>query len=761
MSKGNNKEYEKLSIYTMATSWVILAVNLYYYAFPLFSKYGLTHKIAMNIMLDLRGAGIFDAPYITKSVATLLMMLGGLLRTGKSTTKGWIHVLVLLGLGIPLYIIRPMVPATVFSSELYIFTTLTGYTLISIGFFYLSRKFKKEIKEDNMEDSFDQCRTLVKNEYSINLETRFKYQGKMHRGYINIINPFRATMIMGTPGAGKSYSVIEPVIEQATAKGYSMFVYDYKYDSLSRIVYNELKDHIDSYKVPPKFGVINFKDPRYSNRCNPLRPEYITDPADTTEIAELVMQNVNKAAVEKEDFFSMSAKVYLDALLWFLKIYKPEGKEEGTYCSFPHVIELMGCDYKKVFEILRSYPSLEVKLTPFINALEGGAQDQLQGQIASAQIPLNKFISPALYWVLSANEINLDINNPESPMVLCMGNDPERQSIYSTTLALFTAQMFKIINKKGKLHSAVILDELPTVFLKGLDNLIATARSNKVAIFMGVQDKSQIKRDYGDKESTVILNTVGNKLCGQVSGETAKEFSQAFGKQKRKSQSHSQGEDNESVSTSYHEEEILPVNKIETMSQGEFFGIVADNNDQKIDKKLFCGEIQRPQYGELMKERERKGWTDIPMINDFGKEYIEEEIEENFDSYLKAYCAVTYRKRVDHPELISEARTQEETDKMFDDIKKNEINLQRVKTEILEAEWKKKVTETVEENFKSIQNEIKEMVEMEYAKVIERKSEQTRKLKEKKVDNLLDHHRDLMLERNARARRQPRETDEE
>jgi type IV secretory pathway TraG/TraD family ATPase VirD4 len=285
-------------------------------------------------------------------------------------------------------------------------------------------------------------------------------------------------MVLGTPGSGKSFSVYGPFIEQMIAKGYSMFIYDYKFPDLTEIVYNEFRDNIRKYDVVPEFCVINFNDPTRSLRCNPLNPKYITDPADTTEIAELVMLNVNKAAVEKEDFFTLSAKVYLDALIWFLKLY-----EDGRYCTFPHVIELMAQDYKKVFSILSRYPELEAKIKPFSNALEGGAQDQLQGQIASAQIPLNKFVSPSLYWVLTGDDFTLDVNDPKHPKILCVGNDPDRQAIYGTTLALFTSRMFKLINHKGKLKCGVLLDELPTIFLKGLDNLIATARLFHIELY--------------------------------------------------------------------------------------------------------------------------------------------------------------------------------------------------------------------------------------------------------------------------------------
>ena len=251
-------------------------------------------------------------------------------------------------------------------------------------------------------ETFEQCGTLMDTPDSVNIRTVYQYRQKLHTGWVNVVNPFRATLVLGTPGSGKSYSVYGPFIEQMIGKGYSMFVYDYKYPDLTEVVYNELLQNRDKYRVVPEFCVINFQDPRYSLRCNPIKPKYIEDPADTSEIAELVMLNVNKAAVEKEDFFTQSAKLYLDAIMWFLRIY-----EGGKYCTFPHAIELMAQDYKKVFRMLSREPELEAKIKPFQNALEGNAQDQLQGQIASAQIPLNKFVSKKLYWVLAFGGVAL------------------------------------------------------------------------------------------------------------------------------------------------------------------------------------------------------------------------------------------------------------------------------------------------------------------------------------------------------------------
>ena len=482
---AHRSEYDKYYSAMTLVGCLLVIVNLYYYVHPLLSRVGLTAEIADLIVGKLRSGGVFVMPYRTKLLGMALISAGLVTQTGKGTGVSWTTVICSGLLGAILYLFPYLDPVS------YLITTCVGAVVFGWAVASAGRKFSafNEAVNDRNE-TFSQCRKLMKTDDSVNIPMRFQYRYRIFKGWINVINPFRATMVLGTPGSGKSFSVYGPFIEQMIAKGYSMFIYDYKFPDLTEIVYNEFIDNVHKYDIIPEFCVINFNDPTRSLRCNPINPRYITDPADTTEIAELVMLNVNKAAVEKEDFFTLSAKVYLDALIWFLKLY-----EDGKYCTFPHVIELMAQDYKKVFSILSRYPELEAKIKPFSNALEGGAQDQLQGQIASAQIPLNKFVSPSLYWVLTGDDFTLDINDPKHPKILCVGNDPDRQAIYSTTLALFTSRMFKLINHKGKRKCGVLLDELPTIFLKGLDNLIATARSNLVAIVLGAQDKSQLKRD--------------------------------------------------------------------------------------------------------------------------------------------------------------------------------------------------------------------------------------------------------------------------
>ena len=422
--------------------------------------------------------------------------------------------------------------------------------------------------------------------------------------------------------------VVNNYIKQTIAKGFATYIYDYKFDDLSVIAYNELLKNIDKYKVKPSFYVINFDDPRRSHRCNPINPKFMVDISDAYESAYTIMLNLNKTWIQKQgDFFVESPIILFAAIIWYLKIYR-----NGKYCTFPHAIEFLNRRYEDIFPILTSYPELENYLSPFMDAWLGGAAEQLQGQIASAKIPLSRMISPQLYWVMSESEFTLDINNPQAPKILVVGNNPDRQNIYGAALGLYNFRIVKLINKKGMLKSSVIIDELPTIYFKGLDNLIATARSNKVAVCLGFQDFSQLVRDYGDKEAKVVMNTVGNIFSGQVVGETAKTLSERFGKVLQKRQSISVNRQDVSTSINTQMDSLIPQSKISGLTQGMFVGAVADNFTERIEQKIFHCEIVVD--GEKVRQEER-AYRKIPVITDFtddtGTDRMKETIQENYN----------------------------------------------------------------------------------------------------------------------------------
>ena len=620
-----------------AVSILFCIINVYWFCYQQVREWGFNIGVIDNILLNFqRTTGLFSYQVVTKLFAVLFLALSCLGTRGVKEEKIKLrNIYLCLFFGFILFFMNwwllclPL-PLSA-NAGLYIFTMTLGYILLLMAGLWISRLIKNNLMEDvfNLEnESFMQETRLMENEYSINLPTRFFYRKRWNKGWINVVNPFRASIVLGTPGSGKSYAIINSYIKQQIQKGFSMYIYDFKFDDLSVIAYNTLMNNLDKYSIAPKFYVINFDNPKKSHRCNPINPSFMTDISDAYESAYTIMLNLNKTWIQKQgDFFVESPIILLAAIIWYLKIY-----ENGKYCTFPHAIEFLNQKYAETFPILTSYPQLENYLSPFMDAWEGGAQDQLQGQIASAKIPLSRMISPQLYWVMTGDDFSLDINNPDEPKILCVGNNPDRQNIYSAALGLYNSRIVKLINKKGRLKSAVIIDELPTIYFRGLDNLIATARSNKVAVCLGFQDFSQLKRDYGDKEAAVVMNTVGNIFSGQVVGESAKNLSERFGKILQKRQSISINRQDTSTSFSTQLDSLIPASKISNLTQGMFVGAVSDNFDERIEQKIFHAEIV---VDNAVVARETKAYKKIPDILDFidseGNDTMQAEIEYNYN----------------------------------------------------------------------------------------------------------------------------------
>ena len=626
----------KIMDFMRALSVIFLLINAYWFCYEAFLSWGFTLGIVDKILMNFqRTTSLFSSVLWTKLFCLVFLALSCLGTKGvKEESITWPKIWAVLAVGFVLFFLNWWLLALpigkIGSASLYIFTLSVGYICLLMAGVWMSRLLKNNLMDDvfNLEnESFMQETRLMENEYSVNLPTRFYYKKRWHKGWINIVNPFRASMVLGTPGSGKSFAIVNNYIKQQIEKGFAMYIYDYKFPDLSEIAYNHLLTHLNAYEVKPQFFVINFDDPRKSHRCNPINPAFMTDISDAYESAYTIMLNLNRTWIQKQgDFFVESPIILLAAIIWFLKIY-----QGGKYCTFPHAIEFLNRPYAQIFPILTAYDELANYLSPFMDAWEGGAQDQLQGQIASAKIPLSRMISPALYWVMTGDDFSLDINNPHEPKVLVVGNNPDRQNIYSAALGLYNSRIVKLINKKQQLKSSVIIDELPTIYFRGLDNLIATARSNKVAVCLGFQDFSQLTRDYGDKESKVIQNTVGNVFSGQVVGETAKTLSERFGKVLQQRQSMTINRNDKSTSISTQLDSLIPASKISNLTQGMFVGAVSDNFDERIEQKIFHAEI----VVDVAKvSAEAKAYQPIPIIAEFlnedGSDSLSETIDANY-----------------------------------------------------------------------------------------------------------------------------------
>lgn len=648
---------------------LFLVLNVYWFCYEWMSVYGLTYSVLDRILLNIQQTTLLFSHPVTTKVCSLLFLALGCYGTKSIPDKriSRRHIVLAACVGLPLFFLNDLLLTLPVDIDLraggYVFSLASGYLCLLAAGVWIRRLMKQTLVDDPFNDnneSFLQEERYIGNDCSVNLPTRYRYKGQWRQGWINVVNVYRSTAVIGLPGSGKSYAVLNNYIKQHIEKGFAMMVYDYKFDDLTRIAYNHLLRHLDKYPVKPKFCVINFDDPRRSNRCNPLEARFMDDISDAYESAYVTLLNLNKTWVDKQgDFFTDSAVILLAAIIWYLKIY-----DQGRYCTFPHAIEFLCQSLEKIFPILSSYPELENYISPFMDAWKSNAQDQLQGQVASVKIPLSRMISPQLYWVLTGNDITLDINNPEEPKILCLGNNPDRQSIYGAALGLYNSRLIRLINKKGKLKSSLIIDELPTIYIRGLDNLIATARSNKVSVCLGLQDFSQLERDYGEKEAKVIINTVGNLFSGQVVGDTARTLSERFGKIVQLRESHSVSNENVTTSTNTQLDALIPASKISNLTQGMFVGSVADNFDERIEQKIFHAEILID--NEKIKA-ETAAYVPIPEISSFigedGKDHMEEIVRENYYRVKADVVAIVEReiRRIESDPTLSQLLPKKKT----------------------------------------------------------------------------------------------------
>lgn len=602
MQTGENEQaLRKIIDFTRLMSIAILLIHFYLSCYPAFVELKLTHKIVDHILLPLSKMAVFKTALIAKLVALGLLVVSLIGSKGKRDDKIRAKTIVTYCMiGLLIYFFSDYI---ITFAWIYIGATTLGYLLFMTGGSMLFRMLKLKLGGDifNKEnETFPQEERLLENEYSINLPAKYQLKGKERDSWINIINPFRGTLVGGSPGAGKSYFVIRHIINQHIAKGFSMLIYDFKYDDLSKIAYNALLKHGGR-----SCYFINFE--KIMHRSNPLEPETMQDITDAIEASRTVMLGLNREWIKKQgDFFVESPINFVTALIWFLKKY-----QGGKYCTLPHAIELSLVDYKDLFAVLSTEPEIEVLINPFISAWRNEAYEQLEGQIASAKISLARLSSPQLYYVLSGNDFSLDINNPTDPKVVCLANNPQKSQVYGAVLSLYVNRINKLVNRKHQQKCSLIFDEFPTIYFNGIDNLIATARSNKVAVTLAVQDFSQLKKDYGRDQSEVITNIVGNIICGQVTGDTAKQLSERFGKINQIKESMSINAMDTSVTRSTQLDYAIPASKIATLSSGEFVGMVADDPTNKIDLKIFHNEIQNDHSAIATEEA---GYQNIPEV---------------------------------------------------------------------------------------------------------------------------------------------------
>lgn len=619
MSAGtgeNEQGLVKILDFTRLAAMTILLLHFYYYCYKAFEEWRLSTTITSRLLQNIYNTGLFSSFNFSKLIALGLLVISLIGAKGRKDEKlNGKRVGMWLLTGLVLYFFSNLIiwlNASVKTiAVIYMTVSSAGFLLVLSSGTMLSRLIKVRLSKDifnELNESFPQEERFIENEFSINLPAQYKLKQRIRKSWINIINPFRGLLVIGSPGAGKSWFIIQHVIKQHIEKGFAMFVYDFKYDDLTKIAYNWLLLHNDKYSVKPSFYVINFDNPSVSHRCNPLNPSSMHDITDATESARTILLGLNREWINKQgDFFVESPINFVTAVIWFLRKY-----EDGKYCTLPHVIELMQCAYDELFPVLNTQPEIEVLVNPFITAYQNDAMEQLEGQVASAKIGMARLASPQLYWVLSGNDFTLDINNPKHPKIVCMGNNPEKQQIYGAVLSLYISRLVRQVNKKEQQKCSLVFDEFPTIFFNHIDSLIATARSNKVATTLAMQDFSQLKKDYGKEQADVIVNITGNIISGQVMGKTSKLLSERFGKIMQDRESVSINRTDTSISRSAQLDYAIPASKIASLSSGEFVGMIADDPHEKIKLKMFNAEVMN---NTERLDNETKRYKNIPIVS--------------------------------------------------------------------------------------------------------------------------------------------------
>lgn len=623
-SGENQQALVKILDMTRFIAIAILVLHFYYYLYGAFLEWGLTHSVTKKLMGNIQNTGLFSSLVKSKLIALMFLCISLVGAKGKKDEKlNYKVALAYIISGLLVYFISYLIlliplPITQLAGW-YMLVTGVGFLLILSGGTLLSRIIKDRLDGDvfNSEnETFPQEERLLENEYSVNLPARYRLKKKIRKSWISFVNPFRGILVAGSPGAGKSYFVIRHLITQHIAKGFTMFVYDFKFPDLSVIAYNHWLKNKNRFAVPPKFYYINFDDLNRSHRCNALDPAAMLDITDASESARTILYGLNREWQKKNgDFFVESAINFVTAVIWYLRKYN-----DGQFCTLPHVIELMQVDYGDLFTLMRTEKEIEVLINPFVNAYLNDVLEQLEGQIASAKIAMARLASPQLYYVLSGSDFTLDINNPDDPKIVCMGNNPQKIQIYGAVLSLYVNRLVKLVNQKGKIKSSLVFDEFPTIYLSGIDSLIATARSNLVSTCLGVQDFSQMRKDYGREQADVIVNITGNIISGQVVGDTARSLSERFGKIMQDRVSYSINANDTSISKSTQLDSAIPPSTIASLSSGEFVGMMADDPKQKIDLKAFHCEIINDH--DALKAEERL-YRPIPEVRSITQEMVQ------------------------------------------------------------------------------------------------------------------------------------------
>lgn len=511
----------------------------------------------------------------------------------------------------------------------YMLTAFLGAMLIHIGFDNISKVVKSGLGKDrwNVEnESFQQAEKPIITDYSVNIPMQYYYKKKVRSGYINIVNPFRGSMCIGTPGSGKTYSVIVPYIKQLLAKRFTMLVYDFKDPDLGKVTYyHYLLNKKSGVLKDFSFHAVNLNNIEKSRRVNPLKPEYVSKLADATETAASLVEALRKGDKTggSDQFFTQSAINFLTAVIYFLSRH-----EKGRYSTLAHVLAMLNRSYEEIFDALFTEIELTSLLDPFRSAYIRKSFDQLEGQLGTLKINISRLATKEAFWVFSGDDFDLKISDPKNPSVVVLANDPSTQDINSACYSVVLNRMTKLINSKNNLPSALVLDEIPTLYVYKVENLIATARSNRVAILMGLQELPQFKQQYGKDTAQTIISVIGNMLAGSARDkETLDWLEKIIGKVKQVNHSISIDRRNANISMNERSDFLIPAAKIANLRAGEMVGLISQESSDKYNGQYTTSAFScKINLDDAQIAGEEKKYKELPNFYNFGSEQRKEEI---------------------------------------------------------------------------------------------------------------------------------------
>lgn len=620
----NNTTHPARNISNLSSTagWTVFLLHLYFYCYPWFEARKMYTVIGNRLLVRIAKTGIFDNPNYSKGLALVFLLLGVLatpLRRETGRSRMWkVAGLVLAG-GV-YFLVRPGLFGGALGYEIYagVCGIMLFIMLILTGSLARHSSMPGLAKDDPFgvqKAGFPQESRRYTADFGFSFKGWYRYEGRRRRSWINIVNPRRGILVLGTPGSGKSRFIIEPLIAQLMQKGMAIFIYDYKYDALTRIAYSHFEANRRRYPEGAAFYSINFTDLSRSHRCNVLDPATLKWPADAIGASNTILLSLNKTWVHRQgDFFIESPIIFVAALIWWLKKY-----QGGRYCTLPQVIELSKQSYDVLFPLLAKTPEVADMIQSFLQAYINQSTEMLDGQMAGARIPLARLSSPDIYYVLSGNDVTLDINNPAAPKVLCLGGDPMRAEALAPVLSLYIDRLTRICNRPGQYPCAIVCDEFATVRASGMLGVMATGRSNNIIPVLALQDMAQLRTHYSKDEADGIMNISGNVFCGQAGGETARWISEKFPKVMKERLSVSEGGGEPSTSRHLQWEPVMTPATLAGLSSGEFVGVVADDPEVELGVKAF--------HARVMLRKGRGVAKELPVVRPVSEEEVQREYE--------------------------------------------------------------------------------------------------------------------------------------